>query len=195
MGPQESTREGVQHHHLGSWFSPRRRSYSYPRQYICECPRRLGAIMPSHPRACKVHIDGRACEFACAEKIAAKPPLRKGARVALMDSRNRTKNGARFSASAQQQQHSMDNILWSPIPIPFLARPPPHDPDARPPALPRVHSHTLRPRQRRVPKESDCGLALRRKRWPCVARSGGEHRLIKDEIVSCARHAKSESAK
>ena len=38
-----------------------------------------------------------------------------------------------------------------------------HDPDARPPALPRMHSHALRPRQPRVQKKSVCGGDLRKK--------------------------------
>ena len=45
----------------------------------------------------------------------------------------------------------------------FLARPPPRDADGHPHARPRVHSHPLRPRQSRVPKESVCGRALKKK--------------------------------
>ena len=116
------------------------------------------------------------------------------ARVALMDSRNRTKNGARFSASAQQQQHSMDNILWSPIPIPFLARPPPRDANAPPPALPRMRSHALRPRRMGVPKELVGGALVEENGGHARLGLGVEHRLIKQEVVSCARHAKSKSA-
>ena len=88
----------------------------------------------------------------------------------------------------------MDNILWSPIPIPFLARPPPHDPDAPPPALPRMRSHALRPRRMGVPKELVGGALVEENGGHARLGLGVEHRLIKQEVVSCARHAKSKSA-
>ena len=48
-------------------------------------------------------------------------------------------------------------------PYPWLDRPPPHDPDASPPVLPRMHSHALRPRQPRVQKKSVRGGDLKKK--------------------------------
>ena len=76
----------------------------------------------------------------------------------------------------------------------WLARPPPRDANAPPPALPRMRSHALRPRRMGVPNELVGGALVEENGGHARLGLGVEHRLIKQEVVSCARHAKSKSA-
>ena len=59
---------------------------------------------------------------------------------------------------------------------------------------PPMRSHALRPRRMGVPKELVGGALVEENGGHARLGAGVEHRLIKDEVVSCARHAKSKSA-
>ena len=76
----------------------------------------------------------------------------------------------------------------------MLARPPPRDANAPPPALPRMRSHALRPRRMGVPKELVGGALVEENGGHARLGVGVERRVITQDVVSCARHAKSKSA-
>ena len=98
---------------------------------------------------------------------AVKPPLRQPALVSLIDMPEKDVDSgigrAMQCESYIPHNNSMVQVSYGVLSPSWLARPPPRDANAPPPALPRVHSHTLRPRQWPVPKESVCGRALRKK--------------------------------
>ena len=92
------------------------------------------------------------------------------------------------------QSVSYGCILWLYPLESSLARPPPRDADAPPPALPRMRSHALRPRRMGVPKELVGGALVEENGGHARLGVGVERRVITQDVVSCARHAKSKSA-
>ena len=86
------------------------------------------------------------------------------------------------------------SILWGYTLESSLARPPPRDANERPPDLPRMPSHPLHPRQSPLPKGLVGGALVEENGGHVRLVVGVEDRLIKEEVVTCARHAKSKSA-
>ena len=130
---------------------------------------------------------------------AEKPTLPEPALNSLIDTPEKEVD-SRIGRAMQCESYIPHIIVWYRCPMesyphPFsrsaaTARPrrassrPPARPQPRPPPAPMACAEGVRLRPRLEEKGGHASLVV-----------GDGHRLIKDEIVSCARHAKSESAK